>query len=170
MKLEKKHFIVGGIGVVSVSAAILYWQYTKLMNYCIGLNSIKINKVTQNAVDVNIFLNFKNNSNLKLEIQSQEYAVYVSGKKVVGASNFATQVVSPESMSVIGVNVKFNPEKSGQKILDTLFSANKIMIKVDVKLKVKLWFFTVNIPYVYESSLKDLMAPSKEPKSSMKCK
>jgi hypothetical protein len=30
------------------------------------------------------------------------------------------------------------------------------MLKIDIKLKVKIWMFTVNIPYIFESSLKDL--------------
>ncbi len=171
MKIEKKHIVAAGIAGVSITAAAAYLQYKKLMNYCIGFKSIKSNTLSMNKVDVNVFLNFKNNSNVKIEIVSQEYQVYFNDKPIIKASNYATQTIQKESKSVIGVNVQFNPSAIGN-VLNTVLSQSRVALKIEMKLKVKLWFFTVNIPYVYETTLKEILTPSAESKteSTMICK
>lgn len=170
MKIEKKYLIAAGIGVVSITAGLVYLQYKKLMNYCIGFKSIKVNKLTGDNVDINVFLSFENKSDLKIEIENQEYDVYLNDSIITKAKNSATQTIQPKSVSAIGVNVKFNPTKSGQKLLDTILGMGKFVIRVDIKLKIKLWFFTVNVPYQYVTTLKELMTPSQtvEPKKTCK--
>ncbi len=170
MKIEKKYVIAFGLGVISIAAGAAYLQYKKLMNYCIGLNKIKVKTINADKADFDVFLNFKNQSNIKIEIESQEYNVYVNDKFITKASNSIKQTISPESTSVIGINVKFNPTQAGQNLLNVLLSLNKLVFKIDIKLRVKLWFFTVNVPFVYTTTIKELMAPSDAPKSTVKCK
>lgn len=170
MKIEKKHIIGGAIALVSITGAIAYLQYKKLMNYCIGFNKIRANKISSTNADIDVFINFKNQSNLKIEIQSQEYNVYLNDAFLTKASNAKAQVIAPNSMSVIGINVKFNPSQAGKNILNTLLSGSGIAIRIDMKLKVKFWFFTVNIPYSYKTTLKELMAPSPAGSTSVICK
>lgn len=173
---HKKYIIAGGIAVVSIAASAAYLQYKKLMNYCIGFKSVKIKTLTEQKVDFDVFMNMRNNSNVKIEIESQEYNVYLNDKFVTKASNAITQTIAPESLSVVGVNVQFNPKEVFSilklNFRDLLLNRDKIRIKIDVKLKVKLWFFTVNIPYVYETNLKEMTAPSQTttPNNSGKCK
>jgi len=172
MKLTKTQIGIGiGLGVVSIALGAAYIQYKRLMNYCIGLNKIKINSLEENSVNIDLFLNFKNNSNVKFEIESQDYNVYVNDKLIVAAINFNTIDIRKDSMAVIPVNIKFNPKKSGQSVLNALVSGS-INVKIEVKLKVKLWMFKVNIPYTYNAKLGDLLRPSQssmKPKKSMKC-
>ncbi len=170
MKIQSKHIIVAGIGLVTITGALAYWQYKKIMDYCIGFNTLKVNKLTGKDGDIDIYLNFKNNSNLKLDILSQEYEVFINDKFIVKAENKNPQTILPVSMNVIGVKVKFNPEKAGINILNTILSLKPISFRVEVKMKVKLWFFTVNIPYTYVATLKDLMAPKAAPSTNVKCK
>ena len=111
MKIEKKHIIAGVIGIVSITAAALYWQYKKLMDYCISLNKIMLKKFSLNEADIDLYLNFKNNSAIKLEIVSQEYTVFINDKEVVKAGNSNLLTVAPASSSVLSVNVAFSPSK-----------------------------------------------------------
>jgi LEA14-like dessication related protein len=160
MKLEKKYIIAAGIGVVTVAGALAYLQYKKLMNYAIGFKSINIKKLQENNADFDLLLNFTNKSDVAFNIESQVYDVYINDRLVSKAVNYTQQSISSKSTSVIAVNVKFNPKKTGQNILSIALSLKPVVLKVDMKLKVKLWFFKVNIPYVYTTTLKDLLKPS----------
>lgn len=169
MKIEKKHIIFGGLFVVSSVAALAYWQYKKMLNYCLGLNRLKVNAITTDLANIDIFLNFENKSDVAINILSQEYNVYVGGGFITKVSNSKPQLISPNSTSIIAVNVKFNPTKAGQNILNAILSMGNTAIKIDIKLKVKLWMFTINIPYTYNTSLKELLTPSTEPKKDKQC-
>jgi LEA14-like dessication related protein len=164
LQIKKKHIIAGVIAIGSIAAAAAYLQYKKLMDYCMGFKSLKINALTESNVDLDVFLNFKNNSTIKIDIISQEYNVYINDQFVTKASNAIKQEIQPESLSVIGVNIKFNPTDVYKilklNVTDLLLHRDKIKIKIDMKLKVSLWLFTVSIPYTYEATLKDMMTPS----------
>ncbi len=170
MKIEKKHIIAAFIAGVSITGAVAYLQYKKLMNYCIGFNRIKLNRINANQADFDVFINFKNQSDLKIEILSQEYNVYLNDSFLLNASNAEEQIIGPKSMSVIGINIRFNPSQAGKSILNTVLSAAVLSIRVDIKLKVKFWFFTVNIPYSYRTTLKELMTPGPPKSQSVVCK
>ena len=102
-------------------------------------------------------------------IESQEYLVYINDIFVSKVINvIQTKVVGKNvnnGISVIGVNVKFNPKEVLKKLslspIELATSPGKIRLKVDVKLKVKFWIFTINIPYMYESTIKELTTPTK---------
>ena len=170
MKINKAHIIIGTTAIVTtVVGMLLYNEYRKIMNYCIGLKTIKINRINADIADINLFLNFTNKSNIKIEIVSQEYNVYLNNALITKAVNNATQKINAESTSIIGVNVKFNPTSAGLNILNTILNVGTFAIKIDIKLKVKLWFFTIDIPYVYTTTLKELMTPSTQPKTKTTC-
>ncbi len=160
MKIEKKHIIVGAIGIVSVAAAIAYWQYQKILNYCLKFKSLKLNKWTPTLADLDLYLNFENKSSVPINVISQEYNVYVGGGFISKVSNSVPQTLAPNAVSLIGVNVKFNPKKAGQNLLTAVLSLGNTAIRVDIKLKVKLWVFTINIPYTYNTTIKELITPS----------
>ena len=166
MKLEKKHIVVGVIGIVSISAAVLYWQYKKLMDYCISFNKIMLKKFNLTETDIDLYLNFRNNSAIKLEIISQEYTVSINDKEVVKAGNAKSLTVAPSTASVLSVNVAFSPQKLinmiGGLAGDIVLNPQKINITIGVKVKVKLWAFTVSIPYEFKSTLKDMLANKQE--------
>lgn len=157
MKVEKKYIIAAGLGVISIAAGIAYLQYKKIMDYAITFRSLKLNRIAANNVDVDLMLNLQNKSAVKYDILSQEYNVYVGGNLVSSAKNPNKQTILPNSVSPVSVNVKFNPEKSGKDLLNTIINLRPLLVRVDMKLKVKLWMITVSIPYVYETSLKDLL-------------
>ena len=176
MKLEKKHIVAGVIGIVSISAAVLYWQYKKLMDYCISLNKIMLKEFNLSTANIDLYLNFKNNSAIKLEIISQEYTVLINDKEVVKAGNSNSLSVQPNSTSVLSVNIGFNPSKLiniiGGLAKDIVLNPQSVNITIAIKVKVKLWAFTISIPYEFKSTLKDLLANKQQntsTKNTKKC-
>lgn len=164
MKIEKKHIVIGLIGLVSITGAILYAQYRKLMNYTIKLKGFKLKTATLKLINFDLFINFTNNSDLKFVISDQEYKVYLNNQFVTKLANKNDVVVGAKSTSIIPINIQFNPSSVlqllGQNALTILASPNKIVVKVDIKLKVALYGIKFSIPYVYESTLKELMTPT----------
>ena len=160
----KKYIIVGLLGAISFTAMFAYLQYKKVMDYVIALQSIKFKKIAIDFLSFDIFLNFTNNSNIGFDIESQNYNVYVNDVFVLKAENNSSIKVSPKSTSIIGVNVQGNPKKAltnlGFSTLSLVSTPEKIIVKVDVKLKVRIFKIPFNIPYVYVDNLKNIMAPT----------
>ena len=173
MKIDKKYLIAGAIGLVTITGALLYLQYKKLMNYVIKLKTLKVKTLTANSVVFDIFLNFTNNSNLAFDIIEQDYKVYLNDELVTKMVNRSTNHISANktngvdtSKSVIGVNVSFNPTKVlqmlGKNWVSILVHPETIRLKVDVKLKVSLYGIKFSIPYIYEGTLKSIIVSKNE--------
>jgi LEA14-like dessication related protein len=167
MKINKNYLVAGVIGVVTISGALLYLQYRKIMDYTLKFKRIKFNKISANLIDANIFLLLENKSSLKYTIKSQEYSIYVNDKFVSKLENNVENVIQPKSFSEIGLNVKINPVELASKVnsggvLNTILSPEKVAVKIDMKLKVSFFGLTIKIPYVYLTNLKELTQPTKE--------
>ena len=75
---------------------------------------------------------------------------------------------------MLSVNVAFSPSKLintiGSLAGDIVLNPQKINVTIDVKVKVKLWAFTISIPYEFKSTLKDLLANKQENNSTTNTK
>ena len=162
----KKYLIAGAIGVVTIAGALAYLQYKKLMNYALKFKGLKIRKLNFNEFDFDVTLDFINKSDIDFIIERQVYNVYLNDIFVTKLENASPTQIKAKTSSLMGLNVKLNPksvlEKIGINAVNFVANANKTIFKVDAKLKVKLWFFTINIPFVYQSTLKDMLLPPPE--------
>lgn len=165
MRIQKKHIIVGAIGLFTVSGALAYWQYTKLMQYAIKLLKVKINDISITNVDVDITLNVTNNSDLPVVLSNQEHKVYINDILVSDISNKISQPLAKKSASPITIKVKIDPATVFKQLkmnaVDLLANFLDNKIRVEIKLKVGLWFLKFNIPYTYISTLRELTAKEK---------
>lgn len=173
MKIEKKYIIASVIGIVTITGALLYLQYKKLMNYVIKFKALKVKTLTANLVSLDIFLNLTNNSDLAFDIVEQDYKVYLNGELVTKMANRSSNHVSAKktngvdtSLSVIGVNVAFNPsgvlKTLGKNWISILMRPDTAKIKIEIKMKVSLYGIKISIPYTYEGTLKTMMDAKKE--------
>ena len=159
----KKYLIAGAIGVVTIAGALAYLQYKKLMNYTLKFRGLRVRKLKFNDFDFDISLDFINKSDIDFVIEKQVYNVYLNDIFVTKLENASPTTIKSNTSSLMALNVKVNPkdvlEKIGINALNFVLNADKTILKVDAKLKVKLWFFNINIPYVYQSTLKDMLLP-----------
>ena len=169
MKLEKKHYIAGAIGLVTISGALLYLQYKKLMDYCMSFKGFTLKKLSLKDAELDIFLNFKNKSAIKINIVSQDYIAYINDKQIATFSNKKEVVIEPKATSVLPLNVKFQPIKLVNSLkglaTDFVLKPETVILKVKCEIKVKLWLFTINVPYEYVTTIKDLMTDNQTNKS-----
>ena len=160
MKITKTHIVVGVIGLLSISAAYAYYTYKKIMDYDLGFKGIKVNSITAKLINMNVFLNFTNKANQKIEIVEQDYKVYLNDKFVTTATNKSTNVIDPKSTSVIGVNVSFDPSVVlgvlKASAINILLHPEQQVVKIDMNLKVKIWGIKFSIPYIYNITIKEI--------------
>lgn len=161
MKLEKKYLIAGLIGVVTIAGALAYLQYKKLMNYTIKLRNIVVRSANLSSLNFDLFLNFENKSSISFEILSQTYDVYVNDMLISKLKGKEVVKIQPKSTSVIPLKVNIKPSdvlnKLGKGTLNLIANFGNNKLKVNVKLQVKLYGFTVNIPFVYESTISEMI-------------
>lgn len=167
MKIEKKHIVFGALGVVSVALALAYWQYKKIMDFKLGFKGIRFKSLTPTVFNFDLFLNLTNKANLGYEIIEQEYSIYINDNFVSTAKNFSSNKIAPNSTSVLGVNITFNPNKVLSIVKSNyaamILTPQNFRLKIDMKLKVKLFGIKISIPYVYEQTFKEIIDMSKTP-------
>lgn len=162
--IKKKYVIAGGIALVSVLGAFAYLQYKKLMDYCLSFKSIKINTISLTKMNFNLWLNFLNKSNVPFTIVSQTYDVYLDDKIVSNVINKAENKVLPKQTNTIALNVNVNPSKVlndiGFGAINMALNLNKVIVKIDMKLKIKILGVKFNIPYIYKSTIGQMKEPN----------
>lgn len=156
----KKYLIAGVIAMVTITGALAYLQYKKLMNYIIKVKTAVVKTITANLLDLDLTLDFENKSNISFEIKSQEYDIYIDNKFISKINNIKPVFIKAKSHSDIFVNIKANPTKVGSKFkledLGKLLDLQNVKLKIIGKMKVKVYAFTVNIPFNYETTIKEL--------------
>lgn len=162
LKENRKYLIAGLIGIVTIVGALAYLQYKKIMNYTLGYKGFKLRSLGKDIISFDLFLNYTNYADIDITLVEQEYKVYINDNYVTRASNGSSNYIKANSTSVIGVNVAFDPRVVFKAINKTYtevaLNPSKVILKVDIKLKVKVFGIKVNIPYTYTSSLKEFFA------------
>jgi LEA14-like dessication related protein len=158
---KKKYIIAAAIGLVTITGAFAYLQYQRIMDYVIKIKTLKFKKISLTSLNFDLFLNFENKSDLRFTIEKQVYDVYLNNVFISRVENASSTVINPKSINVIGLNVAVNPKDAFDKLkknfLNLITTPDKLIIKVVCKLKVKLFIFSINIPYTYEDSIKNMM-------------
>jgi LEA14-like dessication related protein len=153
---KKWLFIFGGLLVVG---GLAYAQYRRLMNFKISVNRIKINKLGLNNINLDMVLNFQNNSSAKFTLINQSYNVYINDVFAANIVSKNQSTLYPNKISPIAVNIKINPSDFLNKInlVSILQDSSNAKIKIDSKLKISAYGITFNAPFVYESTIKEMM-------------
>jgi LEA14-like dessication related protein len=160
MKLERKHLIAGLIGLVTITGALAYLQYKKLMNYVIKVKGIAVKSSSPTSLIFDLMLDFENKSAIKFEIISQTYDIYFNNNFLAHLKGNTKVLVLPKGTSPLTLNVNINPTQALTKLkgdaLSIISNLANAKLKMDIKLQVKLYGVTINIPYIYETSIADM--------------
>lgn len=165
MKPETKKWLTfGAIAIFSVTLAVAYTQYKKLMNYTIKFKGLRLKKVSTEQINFDLLLDFVNNSTFKFDILEQVYNVYVNDKfvsKMVGTSAYT---IYPKASSPLGINVNINVKDItravGKNWAALLINPSATKISIDMNLRVKFYGIKINLPYKYDTDLKQLITPT----------
>jgi len=161
MKLEKKHYIAGAIGVVTVAGALAYLQYKRMMDYAIKVKNVSLKKASLSLISMDLTLDYINKGNIDVNVDKKIVNVYINDKFVTKIESVEPFTIKADSTSPFKLNVEFNPNDvlSMLKLnaVDIAVNPQKVNIRLDLTLKAKLWFFKVNIKDKYTFNLKELL-------------
>ena len=105
-------------------------------------------------------LDFENKSAIKFEIISQTYDIYFNNNFLAHLKGNTKVLVLPKGTSPLSLNVNINPTQALAKLqgdaLSIISNLANAKLKMDIKLQVKLYGVTINIPYIYETSIADM--------------
>jgi LEA14-like dessication related protein len=161
MKLQKKHYIAGAIGLVTFTGAMAYLQYKRMMDYVVKVRKVDPKKVSAKLISLDMVIDYTNKGNVDIQVESTTSNVYINDKYVTKIELKKPFVIKANSTFPVSINVQFNPSDvlNALKInlVDVAINPQKINIRVDLVLKAKLWFFNINIKDKYVFNLKDLL-------------
>lgn len=159
-KSYAKYIVGGAIGLVTITGAILYFQYKKLMEYAIKIVGGKVNAIDRNGIDVTLFLSVNNKSNLRLKLIKQKYDVYINDKLIAKAKSDLSETVEPKADTTISLDVSLKTKELlktlGSEAINAVTKPETTVLKVDYKLIVSLMGIRLPINSTYETSLADL--------------
>jgi LEA14-like dessication related protein len=136
------------------------------MNYVIKVKGIAVKSSTPTALIFDLMLDFENKSAIKFEIISQTYDVYFNNNFLANLKSDTKVLVEPQGTSPITIKVNINPTQALAKLkgdaLNIIANLANAKLKMDIKLQVKLYGITINIPYVFEKSIADMRKTDKK--------
>lgn len=155
----KKYLIAGAIGLVTIAGAVAYLQYKKLMDFTLKFKRLVVRNIGANFLDFQMVFDFFNNSNVNFVITNQEYDIYLNNTYITKLKSNKEINVTSKSNTEIPLDVQIKPEDTLKNLnVSLLQNPKKYLIKIDAKLKVRLWFFKVNVPFTYSDTLENMMA------------
>jgi LEA14-like dessication related protein len=150
------------IGVAVAGTAIYVTkQVKKMMDYTITFKSVKVNKFSLETLDFNAYLDYKNNSDIDIRLAEQEYDIYVNNVFITTLKNYKENVLKANSVSELGFNINLNLPELDKKLKVNYFKMvaepKSVLIRVEMKWKVRFGLFKIPIKYSWNTNLKEIL-------------
>jgi LEA14-like dessication related protein len=159
-KIEKRLWIAGLIGLVSVTGAYMYYQVNKILSYTLNFKGIKNVSFDNKAVAFTIWYEYQNKANINITLAEQQYEVYINNQYLTTLTNFVPNTLVGGQPSVIDVNVKLTAQdfkKVNLNLAQVLLAPKSIEIKTVMKWKVKYGILKFPVSYPYIVNLKEVI-------------
>jgi LEA14-like dessication related protein len=162
MAISKKQAVWGSvIALLGVTAYWLSKQIKKLQDFKLTFKKIQINKFNTKELDFNVFYDYTNNSDIDINLSSQEYDLYMNGTYVTTFKNYAENTLKANSTSGLAFNIKIDLPDLDKKIkvnyLKMIASPKDVQISVLMKWKVRLGIFKIPVSYTWDTNLKEIL-------------
>ena len=156
-------WVLGGIIVAAVGATAVYVskQVAKIMNYTLTFKTIKVNKMTRDTLDFNVYYDYTNKSDIDIKLASQEYDVYINDVYIQTLRNYTENVLKANAVSELGFNVNLNLPELDKKIRVNYFNMitdpKKVKIRIDMKWRVRFGIFKIPVNYTWNTNMKEIL-------------
>ena len=91
-------------------------QIAKIQDFKLTFVKMQVNKFNIKTLDFNVMYNYTNNSDIDINLSSQEYDLYINGTYLNTMTNFAENVLKANSVSPLGFNANFDLDKLNKKL------------------------------------------------------
>jgi hypothetical protein len=162
MITKKKALIWGGVvAVLGVTAIWVSKQIKKINDFTLTFKKISVKTFSQSTLDFNVYYDYKNNSDIDINLSIQEYDVYVNGVFINTMTNYAENVLKANSVSPLGFNCKLNLPEVHKKLkvsyFDMVAQPKEVKIRVVMRWKVRLGFIKIPVKYTWDTDLKEIL-------------
>lgn len=163
IKLGKKGYIaLAAIAGVTITTGMwAYGQYKKLLQNIVDYKSTKLKSAGLTSMTLDLLYAYTNKMDIDVVLTKQKYDVYLDGIYTVTLTNDKELVLKKNATTDIPLTVTFNPKEiyTKLKVNPTQFLLNpgNVMMRVDMKVWVKLLFFSIPIKYSFEDKLNSML-------------
>ena len=161
----KKRIIIGStIGILLIGTLLIVKRVKDLLNYSIKFSTIKFKELTGKKILFDIIVQFKNMSDLTLDIKNQEYDVYINNVFITTIKSDKEQIILAKSSSPITVTVDLNTKDlltklgslgdgSPSNLLKTFVTFKEQNLKIVYKFGIKFGYFTIPVKFSYNDKI-----------------
>ena len=160
-KIEKRVWIAGLIGLVSLTGAYMYFQVNKILSYTLNFKGVKNVKVQKDGVSFTMWYEYQNKANINITLAEQKYDVYINNQYLTTLTNFVPNTLIGGQISPIEVNVNLTLadfKKLNLNYAQLILAPKSVEIKTDMKWKVKYGILKIPVSYPYIVSLKEVIS------------
>jgi len=149
-----------GVGL-GFTALWLKKQIAKIQDFKLTFVKLQVNKFDTKTLDFNVMYDYTNNSDIDINLNSQEYDLYINGTYLNTMTNFAENVLKANSVSPLGFNAKFDLNEVNKKLKVNYFkmvtAPKDVKLKIVMRWKVRLGFVKIPVSYTWETDLKQIL-------------
>lgn len=162
MKIGKTKYLIGALvlGATGTTALWAYGQYKKLLKNVTGIKSFTLKNLSVKNIAFNVVATYQNNMDVNIKLTNQEYDIYLDGIYTTTLKNPNELIIKANALNEIPLDASFDPKELFKKLstnpVNFLTNYKKIRVKIVMRLRVKLLFFNITVPYEYEDSLKNM--------------
>ena len=162
MTVTKKVLVWGSVlTLLGVTALWLKKQIAKIQDFQLTFVKMQVNKFNTKALNFNVLYDYTNNSDIDINLSSQEYDLYVNGEYINTMTNFAENVLKANSVSPLIFNAKFDLDAVNKKLKVNYFqmitTPKEIKITVVMRWKVRLAIIKLPVSYTWDTNLKEIL-------------
>jgi LEA14-like dessication related protein len=158
MKKAKYWIIAGVVGLTGATALWVYGQYKKLLKNVTGFKSMKLDVLTLDRIKMKVVVTYENKMDIDVNLTDQKYDIYLDDQYATTLTNKELTTLKSNAVSEIPLDLDFNPSDVFKRLkigpAKLLTDYKNIRVKIVMKLKVKLLFFSIPVNYTYQDKLK----------------
>ena len=162
MKIERKYWIAGLIGAVTITGAYMYLQVKKVLDYTLKFLYARNVTIKTTGVSADFIYEYVNKANIDITIARQEYEIYINGTYYTTLKNEVPQVLKGGNPSLVSFRLNLDYKDVGEKLKTNYLSLvalpQNVKILVKMKWRVKYGIIPVPISYDWELTLKDILS------------
>ena len=160
---KNQKYTLWGLGIAFLGGTAYYISRVakRLQDFSLDFKKIRVTKFTKEKLQFEVYFDYTNNSEININLASQEYDVYINGVFITTMSNYKENVLKAKSKSPLGFNVDLDLPKIDEKIrasyFDMVTNPKNVIIRIDMKFKARIGIFKVPYKYVWNTNLKEIL-------------
>lgn len=161
MKIERKYWIAGLIGAVTITGAYMYLQVKKVLEYSLKFVATRNLTIKTNGVSADFVYEYINKANIDVTLAKQEYDVFINGVFYTTLKNDVPNVLKGGQPSLVAFRMTLDYKEIGEKLKTNYLSLvalpQNVKILIKMKWKVRYGIIRVPISYDWELTLKEIL-------------